>query len=293
LFYSRVTRNSSIIIMVVDLKTFELHNKKFAEYVKIEGSDRLPGRMVDEACFIYWFNGERNLYDQNGKHQNKGKTALLMKCGAYITELVNDTQYGPVEAVTIHFYPEILKKLFEHDLPESLLHPTKEILPGPILVKQDELFDKYIESLMFYFENPALVDEDIMTLKLKELILLLNKTQKHKTLQQIFQYLFSPEEHSFKETIEAHLYSNLASEDLAHLTNRSLSTFKRDFRKYYGESPARFLKNRKLEKAASLLKKTELRISDIVRDCGFSSISHFTKSFSRKYGISPTNYRLA
>ena len=167
--------------MVVELKTFELYKKKFAEYVKIEGNEKLPGSMIDEACFIYWFNGERNLYDQQGKHHNKGKTALLMKCGSYVTDVTNDTQ-EPVEAVTIHFFPEILKKMFEHNLPDYLLHETKPALAGPVAVKQDELIDKYIESLMFYFENPALVDEDIMILKLKELILLLSKTQQHKTL---------------------------------------------------------------------------------------------------------------
>ena len=34
-----------------------------------------------------------------------------------------------------------------------------------------------------------------------------------------------------------------------------------------------------------------LKISDIAHDCGFDSVSYFNRSFRRRFGTSPTQYR--
>ncbi|MBL4624272.1 MAG: helix-turn-helix transcriptional regulator [Flavobacteriales bacterium] len=69
------------------------------------------------------------------------------------------------------------------------------------------------------------------------------------------------------------------------------SSFKRDFKKYFNESPAKYFKNKKLTKAAELLARTSLLISEIAWDCGFENAAHFSTSFTDKYSQSPRNYR--
>jgi len=51
-------------------------------------------------------------------------------------------------------------------------------------------------------------------------------------------------------------------------------------------------KNRhiKLEKSKQLLKHTELNISEIAYAVGFKDPSYFSRLFSEKYGISPSQY---
>jgi len=44
---------------------------------------------------------------------------------------------------------------------------------------------KYMDSIIFYFENPGMVSEDLLVLKLKELILLLNETKNAPLVKQI------------------------------------------------------------------------------------------------------------
>ncbi|MEM6723703.1 MAG: AraC family transcriptional regulator, partial [Bacteroidota bacterium] len=102
-----------------------------------------------------------------------------------------------------------------------------------------------------------------------------------------------PIELSFKSIIQAHLYRDLEVKDFASLTNDSMSTFKRKFKKIFQDTPARYIAEKKLEKAASLLRSTDLRIKDICYDCGFRDVSTFSKSFSRKYDLSPSAYRNA
>jgi len=51
------------------------------------------------------------------------------------------------------------------------------------------------------------------------------------------------------------------------------------------------MKNKRLDKAAELLSSTNMRISEICYKTGFGDPTHFTKSFSEKFNISPSEYR--
>ncbi|WP_278021379.1 helix-turn-helix domain-containing protein [Flavobacterium ginsengisoli] len=71
----------------------------------------------------------------------------------------------------------------------------------------------------------------------------------------------------------------------------SVSSFKREFAKIYNDTPANYIKVKKLEKATQLLQVSDQRITEIAFDCGFNDLANFTKSFTSKYNISPTNFR--
>ena len=137
-----------------------------------------------------------------------------------------------------------------------------------------------------------MVSEELLKLKLKEIILLLAKTDNAAAIRDLLSRLFNKADIDFKQVIEANIYNNLSLDELALLCNMSLSTFKREFDKNYDSSPAKYIRKRKLAKAAELLKNTNNRISDVAYDCGFSDLSHFSKSFQKAYQLSPTDYRL-
>jgi AraC-like DNA-binding protein len=76
------------------------------------------------------------------------------------------------------------------------------------------------------------------------------------------------------------------------MTNLSLSSFKREFKKNYNDSPANYIRNKKLEKAADLLLISEERITDIAFDCGFNDLANFSTLFHDKFNCTPSAYRL-
>lgn len=88
------------------------------------------------------------------------------------------------------------------------------------------------------------------------------------------------------------MFSQLSIEELAERNNLSISSFKREFAKLYNDTPANYIKAKKLEKATELLLASTKRITEIAFDCGFNDLANFTKSFSEKYNTTPTNYRL-
>jgi AraC-like DNA-binding protein len=63
------------------------------------------------------------------------------------------------------------------------------------------------------------------------------------------------------------------------------------FRKTAGVTFTEFVSRVRTEKAKSLLLNPQLRISEIVYDVGFQSLSHFNRIFKKLVGESPTRYR--
>lgn len=84
---------------------------------------------------------------------------------------------------------------------------------------------------------------------------------------------------------------NLKIEEFAKLCGRSLSAFKRDFKKIYKTTPSKWIKSKRLEHAKFLLIESKLNINQISYDCGFINASHFIKSFKEKYQLPPHQYR--
>src|SRR5258708_3374824 len=63
------------------------------------------------------------------------------------------------------------------------------------------------------------------------------------------------------------------------------------FHRLTGRLLSQFLKEKRLEKAARLLKLGTLRISQISRRCGFDSENYFRQQFRQRFGMSPRQFR--
>ena len=63
------------------------------------------------------------------------------------------------------------------------------------------------------------------------------------------------------------------------------------FHRVTGRLLSHFLKEKRLEKAARLLKNGNLRVSQIARRCGFDSENYFRQQFRHRYGMSPRQFR--
>ncbi|PJJ79145.1 helix-turn-helix domain-containing protein [Mucilaginibacter auburnensis] len=273
-------------------KKIDLFGKSFLQKLVVKPPFTFDFPVEERACFLYLLQGAMEFQFEDDQTHVPTNQSLLLNCLQSGKQVRNTKESGIGEVVIVTFHPEILKKIYEKELP-AIVQPGKAVSnQSHGKINNDFLIQKYIEGLLFYFENPSLVNDEILTLKLKEIILLLSQTQQVSTIQVILSQLFSPVKFSFQQVIEANLFSQLSIDELAQKTNLSVSSFKREFAKMYNDSPANYIKNKKLEKAAELLLASDNRIADIAFDCGFNDLANFTKSFHDKYGVSPTNYRL-
>ena len=63
------------------------------------------------------------------------------------------------------------------------------------------------------------------------------------------------------------------------------------FHRITGRLLSQFLKEKRLEKAARLLKAGNVRVSQVARRCGFDSENYFRQQFRIRYGMSPRQFR--
>ncbi|WP_425410054.1 helix-turn-helix domain-containing protein [Hyphococcus sp.] len=91
--------------------------------------------------------------------------------------------------------------------------------------------------------------------------------------------------------IEAHLGEELTQADLARVAELSPHHFASAFRTSVGVAPHRYLTERRIARARELLAKSEATVTTIAHALGFSSHGHFSETFRRFVGVTPTAYK--
>ncbi len=91
--------------------------------------------------------------------------------------------------------------------------------------------------------------------------------------------------------MEENFRQNLRLEEFAYKAGRSLASFKRDFRKIYNTTPHKWLVEKRLDFAKTLLKNSNISITDASYDAGFESPAHFSRLFKKQYGYTPSELK--
>ncbi|MBK6586700.1 MAG: helix-turn-helix transcriptional regulator [Acidobacteria bacterium] len=95
----------------------------------------------------------------------------------------------------------------------------------------------------------------------------------------------------FQEHLLEHLDEDWTVEMMAKKTGISLSHFPVAFKRVLKNSPAAWLKEKRLEKAVHLIETTYDHIDQIGIHVGIPDPSHFARDFKKKFRLTPTEYR--
>ena len=93
------------------------------------------------------------------------------------------------------------------------------------------------------------------------------------------------------EYISMHYNENISLETLAKNNAMSVPTLMRLFKTAIGTSPANFITMQRISRAKILLTNTNMSITTIANETGFFDNAHFTRTFKKLTGMSPTHYR--
>lgn len=91
--------------------------------------------------------------------------------------------------------------------------------------------------------------------------------------------------------INIHFNKTVSLQALASRTGYSYHRFRHIFKEQTGLSPAEYILEKRLMCARMYLMNTSLHIAQIAQNCGFSSLSQFSKLFKARVGFSPREYR--
>lgn len=95
----------------------------------------------------------------------------------------------------------------------------------------------------------------------------------------------------FISTIYQNIYNDISIEELAGMTNRSLTSFKKEFRRIFNAPPHKWIIAQRLNRARILLASTSLTVSEVGAECAFTNISHFIKLFKQRFHATPATFR--
>lgn len=254
----------------------------------------LPGEFLNEHRMSYHHlvqvcDGMMEIYDGDSKVTvGRGECVFLKRdCKVYIHK--HSLDGTPYRAVNIRFRRETLRNYCSRVSVGCCSDASCVSGLAEAAIKLP--VDLYLESL-FSSLRPFL-DRDI----LPNQYFIDKKTDEALTCLLQIDDRFYPTLFDFNEVwkidimqfMEENFTENLTMQEFASYTGRSLSTFKRDFAKLSSKTPQKWLIDRRLDYAASLLKEGRT-VADTSIATGFRDRSHFTRSFIKKFGCSPSVY---
>lgn len=266
----------------------EIGDLLFVEYTCPIEEPRV-GIWTHTDYLVHVVSGKKTWRTPGGTWTAEQGQTLFFKKGAAIVEQYFEEDF----CLLLFFIPDDFVRVIVQEFAKDLrTHFTgADTEESPIRVQDDAALTIYLQSMLAYFSGEEKPSEPLLRLKLKELIVSILVSRNNPRLSAYFQSLAAGQAPSIAQIMEANFRYNLALENFAELCHRSLSTFKRDFQKQYQEPPGRWLLQKRLDYAAVLIRAGQLNVSQVALESGFEDLSHFSRAFKNKFGVSPTGFR--
>jgi len=245
-----------------------------------------------QNLFSFLLEGEKSVYYAGKMVNIQPSQFLLLAEGNCLMSEKIAASGGNYRSILISFDNGVLADFFIRQ--PNLLTTTGDALSeDPILLfSQDGFLKNYIHSLEYMLAGDQVISANMQRLKLHELLLYLGENSSG-TLQKLRGMSHGEaDDILIRQAVTANIDHPVSVEELAFLCNASLSTFKRRFFKIYGTSPSRWLLDKRMEKAAQLLRRGDRKPSEIYVDLGYENLSSFIQSFKQVHGITPKQYQL-
>ena len=133
-------------------------------------------------------------------------------------------------------------------------------------------------------------DETAENIKMTELIYLIASHEDCCLKSKLLSNVDAAKE-NFEQIVYDHIFKDISIEELSKLTNRSLTSFKKEFRRHFMMPPHKWYIRQRLMHSRLLLISTSKSISEIGNACTFPNTSHFIKLFKKEYQMTPAAYR--
>ncbi|EAC1596362.1 helix-turn-helix domain-containing protein [Campylobacter coli] len=269
----------------VDYKNFK--SCTFAKYTQVSASH---SSFVNVGSHLLTFvrKGYKILHTASKDYKIDSYETLFLKAGNYTLSNVGLSS-GVYEAYLFFFDNAFLIELIYKYKDLFKLEQASE--ESEIFwVKNDKILQGILESFTPHFDENTQILDPIVSLKFEEIFLhlLLNKNTHFigflagilkefcLDLSQLFEYC-------------GREFINVS--EMAEFAKLDFATFSREFKKCFGQSPKKWLDEKRLQKAKVLLEFSKKNVNEIANECAFSSVAWFIERFKEKYNQTPKQYQ--
>ena len=239
-------------------------------------------QFIPEHVFLYIIKGSLTAYDGRKNYSLKPGDYCIARKNKLI-RYAKKKQDDEFNKIVVVFDEDFLRNFIRKYSP---VYPSRANDDAILFVQGKKIIKSFVTSLSLYYKDNEQIDTTFAEVKREELLLILLRL--NPDLGNIFFNFGSPGKINLEEFMNRNFRFNISMERFAYLTGRSLSSFKRDFRRIFNETPGRWLIKKRLSEAYFLLNKENKKPSEIYLDLGFEDLSHFSFAFKKQYGLSPT-----
>lgn len=258
-------------------------------YVKYHNRSNQYRNQIIATSYLFAvvLSGEKIIHTADGDlHIGKGEAFFAQK-GTYLFSeiLASHDEYRALIFFIDHSFLERFLKRHFHHLGIQSSNEHKDIFTIPIA----PLLEFSINSVLPYFEHHTKFSQELLQLKLEELLLHIINADPNENFISFLRSQYSTSKRELQSLMEKYCLKRVTIAELATLSGRSLSAFKRDFKESFATTPRRWITNRRLDHARMLLTGSNLSVSEICFAVGFASFSHFSQIFKNKFGFPPSS----
>lgn len=237
----------------------------------------------DQHMLVWFISGETKIVQADDSYIFKAGDIFLIPRNQLAT-IINYPKDGkPHKTVVMHLTMERLKNFYS----TTEVRTSQKISGQKIKIfNRHPLLESCLASLIPYFEMKEPFPEDIASLKITEAITILRATDKE--IDDVLANFDEPGKIDLASYMEKNFMFNMPMEKFGYLTGRSLTTFKRDFKKTFNSTPQKWLTQKRLELAHYELVEKNKKPVDVCYEVGFENLSHFSFAFKKHFGYAPT-----
>ena len=244
--------------------------------------------LSDSNLITYVISGKKDWIAPNETFELEAGDTLFVRKGVYSTKQYFDVPY----CVMIFFINDNFIKNFMLEYRESLMIVEDDSVEDSLFkVQTDAAFTSVVESIFHYLNKGDDIPKSLVEIKFKELLFNICLNNQNRSLVSFFDLISRSTKTDIEFIMNQNFKYDLNMPDFARLCDRSLSSFKRDFKNYFNETPARWLTNKRLEYSKTLLRNTDLSVNEICYEVGFKSPSHFNTAFKSKFSLPPHKFK--
>ncbi len=237
--------------------------------------------MFDHHMLVWFISGETKIVQSDATYYFKTGDIFLIPRNQLAT-IINYPKNGqPHKTVVMHLSATRLREFYS----KIDIEPKPSASPRILCYNSHPLLQSCLSSLIPYFEMDD-IPEEIASLKITEAISILRNIDRK--IDNVLANFEEPGKVDLISFMEKNFIFNLPLEKFGYLTGRSLTTFKRDFKKVFSTTPQRWLTQKRLELAHYRLTQSTSKPIDVCYEVGFENLSHFSFAFKKQFGYSPT-----
>lgn len=249
--------------------------------------------MLQQNLISFLLDGEKTVHYAGTQVTVRPHQFVMLAAGNCIMSEKVAAKNADYHSILIFFNSNLLSDFYTRHA--SLLDKqAKQPDHHPFcLFEKDDFLVNFTRSLDCMLCDGKPIYHELQKVKLEELFLYLAINYPGE-LQQIGNMSYEADEDLIvRQAVSSHIDSNMTVEEFAFLCNMSLSSFKRRFARIYGNSPNKWLLEKRMERAAKMLRQDKRKASEIYYELGYENLSSFIQSFKQIYGITPKQYQLS